>query len=496
MTSSAVAERLAGVQEPRVRNVPSYASSAGQEAIDFSASFGQILDPWQQICMHDMLGEAEDGTWAAMEFAMLVARQNGKGDVLLCRELTGLYLFGERLILHSAHEFKTASEAFLRLKGYVDNYDFLRKRVKRMPTAHGEEGLELINGPRLRFIARSRSSGRGFTGNCTIADEAQELPDTALQALAPTMSAVPNPQIILAGTVPTPENNSEVFTRYRDRGRKGNDPTLAWLEWNVGETHEDLDDPAALAAANPALGIRLTERYVKNVERGAMSDRAFARERLSLWSSARADMIIPQSVWDALADPGSEITGPLALAVGMPFDRRHATIAAAGRRQDGLTHLEVIDYRRDSGWVVDRLLDLVGKHKVACIVVDPGSAAGSLLPAITDAFTPQDRPDAEPTVPIVKTNAREYAQATGALYDAAMAPPEGDDPPGRLRHLGDPILLSALQSAAKRPLAGAWTWNAVESGDDISPLQAVTLAMFGLATVPLEPEPEVWGFFT
>src|SRR5215211_3903521 len=114
--SSVAAEPIGGAQAPRIRSVPEYETSAGVEAIEFCESFGLILDPWQQLCMMDMLGERPDGLWASMEFALLVARQNGKGSILLARELCGLYLFGEPLTLHSAHEFKTASEAFLRLK--------------------------------------------------------------------------------------------------------------------------------------------------------------------------------------------------------------------------------------------------------------------------------------------------------------------------------------------------------------------------------------------
>ena len=84
-------------------------------------------------------------------------RQNGKGAILEAIELAGLFLFGEQLILHSAHEFKTAQEAFRRVLQLVENTDHLRKRVARVRTSHGEEGIELTTGARLRFVARSTS---------------------------------------------------------------------------------------------------------------------------------------------------------------------------------------------------------------------------------------------------------------------------------------------------------------------------------------------------
>ncbi|MCZ0996367.1 hypothetical protein O1L44_29935 [Streptomyces noursei] len=32
---------------------------------------------------------------------------------------------------------------------------------------HGDEGFEFFNGARIRFLARTASSGRGFSGTCS-----------------------------------------------------------------------------------------------------------------------------------------------------------------------------------------------------------------------------------------------------------------------------------------------------------------------------------------
>jgi hypothetical protein len=45
----------------------------------------------------------------------VVPRQNGKGTILEARELAGLFLLGERLLIHSAHEQDTSLEHFRRL---------------------------------------------------------------------------------------------------------------------------------------------------------------------------------------------------------------------------------------------------------------------------------------------------------------------------------------------------------------------------------------------
>ena len=177
-------------------------SSGAVEAIELAASAGLILDEWQCFALDVALSERADGKWAAFEVGMIVPRQNGKGSILEARELAGLFLFGERLILHSAHEFKTAAEAFLRVKALVDNTDDLRRKVKQIRTSHGDEGIELLDGARLRFVARSRGSGRGFSGDCVILDEAFNLGAEAMGALLPTLSAKPNPQIWYTSSAP------------------------------------------------------------------------------------------------------------------------------------------------------------------------------------------------------------------------------------------------------------------------------------------------------
>src|SRR6266487_2036272 len=116
------------------------------------------------------------------------------------------------MIIHTAHEFKAAAEHFRRVKDTIASYDELSARLRRVITSHGDEAVELrptptlIFGPggrrvrksvtaRLRFLARSRGSGRSFTANTVVYDEAMILSDEQVGASMPTMSAVPNPQM-------------------------------------------------------------------------------------------------------------------------------------------------------------------------------------------------------------------------------------------------------------------------------------------------------------
>src|SRR5690606_12347984 len=151
---------LLGSRQPRHRLVPPAATTAGPEAVELAATAGLVLDPWQADVLHGALGEHADGSPAATEVAVIVPRQNGKGSILEAEALYSLFLTPARLLLWSAHEFKTAKEGFLRLVALVTNTDELRRKVKAVRQTTGEEGIELLDGSRVKFVARSRSSGR------------------------------------------------------------------------------------------------------------------------------------------------------------------------------------------------------------------------------------------------------------------------------------------------------------------------------------------------
>jgi hypothetical protein len=472
MSPALLTPPLLGVAEPRVRNCPPYSESLGVEAIEFAESVGIVPDPWQRIALLDTLAVRPDGKWAAFEAAWLVARQNGKGGGLEVIELADLFLFGASLILHSAHEFKTAQEAFLRVKAVVDNNDELRRLVRNIRTSHGEEGVELLSGARLRFVARSRSSGRGFSADRIILDEAQELPVSAVGALIPTLSARKNPQIIYTGTVPEERNESEHWESLRDRGRLGGDRSLAWLEWSPPEPPSDedfdLDDRESWAIANPALGIRITEETIER-ERASLGSDQFARERLSIWSNRTGPTVIPVAKWSALADVKSAPEGRIAFALEVTPDRSSSSISIAGARPDGLPHIEVVEQRKGTDWVAARLADLADKWNPVATVVGRSGPAASLIPDIEDAG-----------VTVTKTSGTEFAQACGMLYDAATQ--DG------LRHLDDPRLNGALAGARKRELSqGAFVFHPRDVKVDITPLSSAALALFGYTTNAPKP---------
>ena len=112
--------------------MPPSVGSAGSEAVDLARIVGIALAPWQEQFLIDALSERPDGKWAAKEVGLNVPRQNGKGNILAARELAGLILFGDQLITHTAHQFDTAQEHFLRMSLLFETCPALEGKLKRI----------------------------------------------------------------------------------------------------------------------------------------------------------------------------------------------------------------------------------------------------------------------------------------------------------------------------------------------------------------------------
>jgi hypothetical protein len=512
-------DSLRGVQQARIASFPAYASSSGDETIALARLAGIELDEWQQVELRHEMGESSDWKcprcthrraepipcpehpgeqlihpWAAFECCDIDPRQNGKSEKLIARQLGGLYVVEEQLQIYSAHLFDTAMEIFRRLAFLVENCDDLRREVKHrgsklvgITRSHGQEGIELRDGRRIRFKARTGGGGRGFSADCLYLDEAMILPEVFLGATVPTLSARPNPQIWLAGSAPDeedPAHDGVVLAKRRARALAAGDPSLAYFEHSakVGEDpmKDDpgtvpasiLDDPARWAEANPGLS-RIGLEYIAN-ERRAMSDRQFAVERLGVPKcpdiTGTAGAVITAQAWAALADPGSRIESGHMFAFDVDPGQAWATLSAAGLRSDGLGHVGVVEHQRGIGWLVASSKTWLERYPEARLVVDPRIDLANLLKELSEAG-----------IQVVPTTASDYKDACGGFLQSVTD--KG------LRYLPpQPELDAAVAGATTKPLLDAWKWSRA-SGSLITPLVSCTLAWWGVRT---QGAPQVW----
>jgi hypothetical protein len=445
-------------------------------------------DPEQRLGLDLIFAVDQWDRLTSFEFAVIVARQNLKTGLFKQAALGWLFITDQRLIVWSAHEFRTAQEAFRDMEQLICGHTSLSRLVKKVHRAAGSEGIELKTGQRLMFKARTKAGGRGLTGDKVVLDEAFALRPEHMGALLPTLSVVPDPQVVYgssAGLV-----DSDVLRGIRDRGRPGTSPRLAYIEWCAPEggctldrcSHDlgaegcALDDEANWQRANPltgrtrANGTGLTLEYLRS-ERQALPPFEFARERMGWWDESGADEIFGPGNWEACSTevwPADLALG--ALAVAASYDLNSAAIGSAGADGDGVVWLKPLQHGPGTSWLVRRAKELQDKFDVDVVIDERGPAA----PLIGDLE------DAGVRLKVANTN--DVLDACADLFERVRE--------RMARHGSFTELDRAIASTVKRSVGDRWAWGRRQSEADISTLEAVTLASWWAAQD--EGLPGVW----
>jgi hypothetical protein len=454
----------------------------GPEVADICRLAGFPPDPEQELALDAIFAIRPDGKSAAFEFGIVCPRQNMKTGLLKMAVLGWLFVTEQRLIVWSAHEMKTTKEAFRDLENLITGCPELKSRLAKTPTdgiyrGNGEESIELDTGQRVMFKARTHGGGRGLTGDKVILDEAMYLEASHMGSLLPTLTARPDPQVCYAASAGL--QKSEVLRGIRDRGRSGEDPSLAYFEWAAERgceledcTHEldakgcALDDRSRWAQSNPALGRRIQLETLESMRR-ALPPTEFAREFLSWWDDpVLFAAVFGEGKWLACRSTDSEIRGLVTFGLAVSLDRSRACIGASGFNAAGDLHVELVDHQRDSGtavgrgtaWVPGRLQELQEEHG-GDVVLDGLGPAHASLAAIQSLGV---------YVTIAAT--ADVLDGCSQFYDRVQEK--------TLAHLPSPELDAAVSGAVKRPVGDRFAWGRKTASEIVS-LEAVTLAAWG-----------------
>lgn len=447
--------------------------------------------------------------WAAKEIGLMVSRQNGKGSILECRELAGLFLLGERTVVHSAHAFDTSKEHFLRMLTLIEDVPDFDREIDKVFRSHGDEGILLKSGQRLRFRTRTKGGGRGWSPDFIALDEAMYLTSAHIGALMPSVSARPNPQIWYTGSAGDKESTE--FGRVRSRainGVKGADgfrtpdPDLMFAEWSIDgcsdlciagcTEHDSADSVESFAKANPGLGIRITVDHVQ-LERRSMDDGMFRQERLGVgdWPvDGDAWGVIDEKAWSARSDENSEILPDSIKVLGVDTSpmREFSAVVACGDNGE-CQHIEITrdeteayDHRPGADWLVRRIKTIWDRAKPDAVVIDKASPASAYIEELVNAG-----------VNVISPTTSEYAAACGT-FTSGVQPRKGET--ANIVHMDQVGLSHAVAGADKRKLADRWAWDKANSAADITPLVAATLAVWGYRKVLFETPKAVtpWAF--
>ena len=458
-----------GSQRPSKVHLPGDVESfaVGDEAVEFAESVGYELDDWQQWLVRWLLAERVDGSLAASTAVILVSRQNGKNVVLEVVELYGLCVAGLRRQVHSAHKGDTAAEHMKSLRDRIS--DPLWSGELGHLTVYESNGKERIVNRETRgeltFNTRTASTKRGASPQRIVFDEALFLTDDHMQAMTPSlaaqsMSAATSPQVIVTSSAPLA--SSLTLQRLRAAGLSGVNPRMLVADWGC-DPGCDYRDRGNWYASNPGLGVRISEEFLES-QLSLLTSDGFAQEHLGVvFGPDAGSSELPG--WGSCFDAGSVRDGPASFAVDVAGDLSWTSIAAAGRRSDGLAHVEVIATLPGTAESVAALTALWVKHRRP-VHVDPRSAAAGLLPGLAAAG-----------VEVVEVGGVDVSRACAGLRQAVAD--------GLLRHRGQGPLDVAVAHAAVRAEGDAWRWARRSSSVDISPLVAVTLAHAALMAAPV-----------
>ena len=468
-----VAHRV-GAQRPRLQVLPAAAVkwSSADGALLLAESCGLVPDDWQRWVVRGILSETAEDRWAAQQALLLLPRQNGKNTVLEIIELAALFLFGEQRIIHTAHLAKTAADHMQRMVALIKANEELES-VCQFYFANGKESIVRTDtGARLEFITRGRKAVRGGSPQRVVFDEALYLSDEQMQAILPALSAQSMnvdgaPQIIYASSAPLPE--SEVLHRVRRSMLEGLLPSAFLAEWSCEPGAADPTDREAWYASNPSLGIRISEQWIAENELPVLSPEAFAVERLGVvFGGDSALSEVPE--WGECLDADSQMSGKPSIAVDIDPDMAWTSVAVAGLRSDGLTHVELVD-RFTSPEDAVKALAVMHRKWRAPVHLDSRAAAGALVPSLMAA-----------KVPVVEISTADLLKACAGFKQQVRD--------RRLRHRGQVPLDVAVAGAAVRSIGEGWAWARKVSTVSISPLVAVTLAQFAVRAE--QPREDGW----
>lgn len=451
---------------------------------------GRELMPWQQEAA-DVAGEYDPDTGSLRydETDITVPRQSGKTTLVLAKKVHRLTVLARR---YGPQRSTYIAQTRLKARGKLerDFAEMLRAsrsfrevaNAKARPQKGTEWRLSLNNGAEhiqfgrgnfLQIDAPSRTGGHGDTLDDGTIDEAfAQEDDTVEGGMRPSMATRRNAQLWVISTAG--DARSKYLWRKVLAGRaaceSGNHGSICYVEFSAPD-EADPADPATWHGCMPALGLTISEQFIRSEweraqRKGSEGINTFRRAYLNQWPDVplldELEAVAFTDAWDSCADPTSEVAGVPMLAVTMTPDNRTVSLLAAGRRRDGLVHVEVVAHGPVDGLYegrsfVARVADVAARHG-AEVVLHPGHAVASLLPDLMAT-----------SVRLRTIDTAEYVATCGTVYRLVMD--------GRLRYRPpQPELAEAVSRASRKFTGQTWRW----AGEQISPLVGATQAVWAV----------------
>ena len=459
-------------------------SSAWPRVVAQCRAMGVEFDQWQHGIGTLALGKLKNGTYAATVggVTLSIPRQVGKTFLVGMMIIALCVLHPKLTVLWTAHRTRTSTMTFTTMQGMVRKKKIrphlASDRSDGIRATNGEQEIRFKNGSRIMFGAREAGFGRGFDAvDIEVFDEAQILTEKALEDMVPATNASRHPAgalLFFMGTPPRPSDPGEEFTNRRMKAlkvKRGDEVTGVggkgvYVELSADDD-ADPDDFEQVRKANPSFPHRTPRESVERLRENLTDDDSYRREALGIWDAAGTPEVIDAASWAAVADEASMAVERLTLAVDVAPDRKIASVSLAGRRADGLWHVELTAQRKGTDWVAPWIKSVAERNRLHAVVLD------EMTGLVEERRGRNYLKGTDIVVTLAAAEGRDMAIASGQFYDAVME----SNP--IVRHPNDVHMNVAMSLARKRPLAGAWAWNRKDESADITPVVSVTLALWG-----------------
>jgi phage terminase large subunit-like protein len=325
-------QTLRGATKPRLQSLPLKGKSKIDDVIEVATILGEKLLPYQEYVLKDMLTVDKKGMWIRKSNLLLISRQNGKTFLARMLILTHLIKWNTDVLIMSSNR-SMALETFRQVANALENNDHLKGMVKQIRHANGTESIEMLSGARLDVVAATRdgSRGRSISGLLYI-DEVREISADGYRAAMPVVRAHANSHVLLTSNAG--DAFSTVLNELRERALDNPPKSFGFYEYSAPQ-YCRLDDRAAWAQSNPALGYTITEAAIE--EAIATSPIENTRtETLCQWIDSLSSPW-PHGILEETSD--SELQIPVGGYTVFGFDvspsRRNASLVAGQILPDG-----------------------------------------------------------------------------------------------------------------------------------------------------------------
>jgi len=447
---------LIGSTTPRIHTPLLKGNSKAQEVSDLADQIMMPLIPWQRWLLDDLLSINDAGNFRKKLGIALISRQNGKTHLARMLILSHLFLWNTKNVLGMSSNRNMALDTFRAVAYMIEDNDFLKKQVRQIRLANGQESITLKNGNRYEIAAATRDAPRGKSAGFLFLDELREWTPEAFTAALPVTRAVSNAMTFITSNAG--DGFSTVLNDLRERSLSYPPETTGYYEWSATQ-HCKITDRKAWAMANPALGYLITEETLEESV-NTNSIEATRTEMLCQWVDSAVSPWVYGSI-EACSDSTLEIpVGPQTI---MAFDvapTRRSGALVMGQVKDGkiavgLAQLWSSDVAIDEIKMASDINEWARKYHPTIICFDKYATQTLSTRLEQSGWKMQD------------VSGQAFYQACSDLSDAMAN--------NRLVHSGQAELVQHLNNCAAKTNDAGWRIIRRKSAGDVT--AAISLAM-------------------